>query len=417
MQKRLLLFSIYNFLKIEGRVGRVAEQLQQFYMDLHIHIGRTNKGRPVKITASKDMTLSAVIHEAVNRKGLNIIGIIDAQSPEVLGEFKELVEVGILKELPNGGLKYHNELTIIPGAEIEIYDDNCQGPIHVLCFFPMIEMMEHFSNWCSMRMKNIHLSSQRIYTDGRELQRKVKELSGLFIPAHVFTPFKSLYGKGVLLSLSEVFLPECIDAIELGLSADTEMAVLLPELNEYPFLTNSDAHSSRKIGREHQLISLMQPDFLEIKHALEQIDGRKISKNVGLHPRLGKYYQTVCSSCLTSDLGLKCSCGHGNLIKGVMERITELSHLQRSMLEWTRPTRQRPPYLHQVPLEFLPGVGPKTLDRLIESFQTEMAVLHLVSREDLLAVVPEKIAMQIMEIREGRFTVETGGGGKFGKIK
>ena len=83
----------------------------------------------------------------------------------------------------------------------------------------------------SGHVKNITLSSQRIYCDGRTLQKTVKSLGGLFIPAHVFTPFKSLYGKGVRSSLTEVFDPELIDAIELGLSSDTEMVKDIEELD------------------------------------------------------------------------------------------------------------------------------------------------------------------------------------------
>lgn len=386
-------------------------------MDLHIHIGRTNKGRPVKITASKGMTLQAVIQEAVERKGLNIIGIIDAQSPEVLRELKDLLTARVIQEQPNGGLKYMNELTIIPGSEIEVFDDNCKGPIHVLCFFPTLEMMEQFSNWCSIRMKNIHLSSQRIYATGRELQTITKELLGWFIPAHVFTPFKSLYGKGVVNSVNEVFDFEKIDAVELGLSADTEMAVLLPELNAFPFITNSDAHSVGKIGREHQIITVKNPDFLEIAKALKGMDGREINKNVGLHPKLGKYYQTVCSRCLFPITGEKCSCGHSEIIKGVKERITELSQIQQERLSSTGPLKKRPPYLHQVPLEFIPGLGPKTLSRLQSMFHSEMAVIHKVPKDFLKKVVHEKIADQILAIRDGHLTVEIGGGGKYGKIK
>src|SRR5699024_7925354 len=110
------------------------------------------------------------------------------------------------------------------------------------CYLPSLEKMKQFSKWLSIKMKNISLSSQRYYGSAKYLQYKVKELSGLFIPAHVFTPFKSLYGKGVKYSLTEVFDPDLIDGIELGLSSDTHMANEIEELNDYTFLTNSDAH-------------------------------------------------------------------------------------------------------------------------------------------------------------------------------
>src|SRR5690606_1394558 len=90
------------------------------------------------------------------------------------------------------------------GSEIEVYDEYCHGPIHVLCFMPSLENMEQFTRWLAKRMKNVTLSSQRYYGTAKELQYKVKELEGIFIPAHIFTPFKSLYGKGVRRSLEEV---------------------------------------------------------------------------------------------------------------------------------------------------------------------------------------------------------------------
>ena len=163
------------------------------------------------------------------------------------------METGELVQLDDGGLDYGG-LTVIPGSELEIYDDNCLGPIHVLCFFPSIHIMKEFSNWLQGHLKNIHLSSQRIYVSGKELQQKVKDLQGIFIPAHVFTPYKGLYGKGVKQSLTEVLDPESIDGLSLGLSSDTYMADGISELHSYTFVSNSDAHSLGKIAREYQTI-------------------------------------------------------------------------------------------------------------------------------------------------------------------
>ena len=138
--------------------------MKEFYADLHIHIGRTFRGRAVKITGSKTLTLARILETASARKGLDIIGIIDCHSPEVIEEMKEMIDRGELIELAEGGLRYL-ETTLIPGSEIEIYDQHCHGPIHVLAYFPTLLLMEQFSNWMSQHMKNIHLSSQRIYCD------------------------------------------------------------------------------------------------------------------------------------------------------------------------------------------------------------------------------------------------------------
>lgn len=63
--------------------------MKEFFADLHIHIGRTHKGKAVKITASNQLTFSNIIEEASERKGLDMIGIIDMHSPQVLEEVED----------------------------------------------------------------------------------------------------------------------------------------------------------------------------------------------------------------------------------------------------------------------------------------------------------------------------------------
>ncbi|SOB98665.1 uncharacterized protein (TIGR00375 family) [Ureibacillus xyleni] len=386
--------------------------LKQFYADLHIHIGRTNSGRAVKITGSRNLTLKNILHTATSRKGLDLVGIIDCHSPEVMDEIEQLIDSEEILELPHGGLRYENT-TLIPGSEIEIYDEHCHGPIHVLAFFPTIEIIKYFSNWMSRHLKNIHLSSQRIYCDGLTLQKKVYELGGLFIPAHVFTPFKSLYGKGVEKSLTEVFDPNLIDGIELGLSSDTYMVNGISELNPYTLVTNSDAHSLGKLAREYQKIQLADVNFYELKMALHEQEGRGVIANYGLNPLLGKYHETVCANCGESveEEGLiHCPyCGQAQLVKGVSKRIKELS-------DTDTPTRKRPPYIHQIPLDFIPGIGPKTIEKLLNAFGTEMNILHHVEVQELEQVIPKKIATTLDLARKGMLGITVGGGGVYGKI-
>ncbi|KOS67151.1 hypothetical protein AEA09_14975 [Lysinibacillus contaminans] len=386
--------------------------LKDYYADLHIHIGRTASGRAVKITGSKTLTLARILETASARKGLDIIGIIDCHSPEVIEELEHMIENGELHQLNEGGLCFR-ETTLILGTEIEIYDASCHGPIHVLAYFPTLIKMKEFSNWMREHMKNVHLSSQRIYCDGRTLQQKVRDVGGLFIPAHVFTPFKSLYGKGVLRSLTEVFDPLLIDAIELGLSSDTTMVSGIKELQPYAFVTNSDAHSLGKIAREYQKLQLEAANFTELKKALHAKGGRMIATNYGLNPLLGKYYQTVCAKCgeKVDEKEVKCeACGSNQIIKGVSVRIKELS-------DRVEDVRVRPPYIHQVPLDFIPGLGPRTVERLLKAFGTEMAILHTVTTEQLEQVVPHKIAKMIDLARNGQLAIEVGGGGIYGKIR
>ncbi|PQD96844.1 TIGR00375 family protein [Pradoshia eiseniae] len=385
-----------------------------YYGDFHVHVGRTLSGKPVKITGARSLTIEGILDYAANRKGLDMVGVIDCHVPEVIGELRMLIEQGDLAELKEGGLRYKDGTVLIPGSEIEINDEHCKGPVHVLAFFPALQQMELFSNWFSERVKNITLSSQRIYEQGTVLQRKVKELGGLFIPAHIFTPHKSLYGKGVHQSLAEIFDPALIDAVELGLSADTTMASHLSELDAYPFLTNSDAHSLPKLAREYQQLVLEEPSFQEWKKALRGEGGRGIRANYGLNPYLGKYHETVCENCgeMLEAYEARCPyCGSTQVTKGVAERINELA--DRSSKE---SKAFRPPYVHHIPLEFLPGLGPKTLDKLVSRFGSEMAVIHDASFEELLEVVPEKIASLIQQARRGELSLQKGGGGIYGKV-
>ena len=386
--------------------------LKEIYADLHIHIGRTEKGRAVKITGSKNLTLNNILETAVSRKGLDLIGIIDCHSPEVIEEIEQLIRDEKAWELDDGGVRFE-KTTLILGTEIEIYDEHCYGPIHVLCFMPTIAKMKSFSNWMSTQLKNIHLSSQRIYCNGRTLQQKVRELEGLFIPAHVFTPFKSLFGKGVKKSLSEVFDPNLIDAIELGLSSDTNMVKGISELAPYSFVTNSDAHSLGKLAREYQKIRVADANFEELKKALHQHDGRTILANYGLNPLLGKYHETVCADCgeqITEEGHTRCPfCGKQHLITGVAKRIRELTDAPLQEVE-------RPPYFHQVPLDFIPGIGPKTIDKLLYAFCTEMNILHNATLDELKQVIPEKLVTRIDLARKGQLAITVGGGGIYGKI-
>lgn len=385
--------------------------LNDYFADMHIHIGQDIKGGPVKITASNKLTVTNILKEASRRKGIQLIGVIDSQSPYVQEELYNLIQANQAKELVDGGIQFEN-VTLILGAEIEVYDDNCHGPIHVLCYLPTLEKMAQFSEWLSERMRNITLSSQRYYGSAKDLQYKVKQLSGLFIPAHVFTPFKSLYGKGVKLSLTEVFDADLIDGIELGLSSDTSMARAISELSAYTFLTNSDAHSLPKIGREYQLITMKKPSFQEFEWALHGVEGRSVKANYGMSPKLGKYYTTVCHDCMKSVSFNDVVCPHcqsSQIVKGVYDRIQEL---KSESLDQTN----RPPYVHQVPLEYIPKLGPKTLEKLLAEFQTEMNVIHHVSQADLEQVVSKNIANYIIQMRHGEQQIEAGGGGTYGRI-
>ena len=159
--------------------------------------------------------------------------------------------------------------------------------------------MRDFSKIISKYITNITLSSQKARISAKDLLKLITQLGGKLVPAHVFTPFKSFYGSCYdRLSVAFEKGLEDIEAIELGLSADSNFADTIKELSNKSFLSNSDAHSLNKIAREYNILKLKTPDFENIFSALQcNTDENHIIANYGLNPKLGKYHRTFCSNC------------------------------------------------------------------------------------------------------------------------
>jgi uncharacterized protein (TIGR00375 family) len=388
--------------------------LQPFFADLHIHIGRSQDGQPVKISGSKHLTFWNIAKEASERKGIELIGIIDCHSPAVQTDIMNCLHSGEMEEVDGGGIRYR-DTTILLGAEMEVKEEG-GGPFHLLGYLPDLKAMMEWTSWMKPRVTNITLSSQRIRVSARELQEELLARGGIIVPAHVFTPHRGLLGCSAD-RLTERLDPEAIAAIELGLSADSEMAGYLSELDRYTFLTNSDAHSTGMIGRECNEMLLAKPSFEELSKALSGRSGRRIIANYGLHPELGKYHTTYCNACkkavpAANEFSGECpSCGNEKLVRGVSGRIRQLADRDHSIQPLSRPS-----YRPQVPLTFFPGVGPAMRERLFEEVGTEMEILHRVSREKLSTVTGEKIADLIIGVREGKAAFTPGSGGSYGSI-
>ncbi|WP_028544177.1 endonuclease Q family protein [Paenibacillus taiwanensis] len=387
--------------------------LTTYYGDFHIHIGATSDGVPVKISGSRNLTFEAIAREASERKGLQLIGIIDCHAPGVLADIERLLDSGEMQEHADGGIRY-GQTTIILGTEIE-FKEHGRGAAHVLCYLPSFDAMKHFSTWMSQYVRNMNLSTQRNYARITDIQEETAAHGGVFIPAHVFTPHKSLYGSCAD-RMCDVLDMSLIDGIEVGLSADSKMASYIKELDGYHFLTNSDAHSLNKIAREYNALNLALPTFKEWVMALRANEGRGIKANYGLDPRLGKYHQTTCvEGHYQPNKRQKCEiCGTSRFIAGVSDRIAELA--DRSETEAEQFAAMRAPYYHQIPLEYIPGVGPKTLTKLLSQFGTEMNVLHQATEEELAAVVGADTAKRIHVARGGDIEIANGGGGKYGRV-
>ncbi|TVY04659.1 endonuclease Q family protein [Cohnella terricola] len=400
---------------MKKREGQETNGLSPCFADLHVHIGRSQDGQPVKISGSKDLTFRNIAKEAYERKGIELIGIIDCHSPAVQKDIMDCLHSGEMEEIEGGGIRYGGT-TIVLGTEMELKEEG-GGPFHLLGYLPDLHAMLEWTAWMAPRVTNVNLSSQRIRVPARELQDELLARGGLLVPAHVFTPHRGLLGCSAD-RLADRLDPEGIAAIELGLSADTDMAGYLSELDRYPFLTNSDAHSTGMIGRECNELLLSEPSFAEFAKVLKGADGRKIVANYGLHPELGKYHTTYCNACRKAvtkaeeTSGVCPFCGSVKLTRGVSERISQLADRERSVL-----IDGRPPYRQQVPLSFFPGLGPAKRERLFAEVGTEMDVLHRISRDEIAPVTGEKIADLIVDARDGLLSFSSGSGGSYGSIR
>ena len=395
--------------------------MEEIFADLHVHIGRSKNGKPIKITAARSLNFENIAKECAERKGINVVGIIDCASPYVIEDIEEFLKTGDAYEIEDGGIIYKDKVCILLGSEVETSEVSRNGKCgaaHNVCFFPHLSDIKAFSKEMSHHIKNITLSTQRSDISGYELIDIVEKYNGILIPAHCFTPFKSYYGNCVD-RMKDIFKEKFdkIFAIELGLSADTYLADMITELENKTFVTNSDAHSLPKIAREYNKMQVADISFKEIVKALKNEDGRKVLCNYGLDPKLGKYHRTFCDDCnkvIETKYPVEVCpyCGSKKVTFGVFDRIELIKDKKES-----KSPKNRPPYIYQVPLSFIPGLGAKTIDKLLENFGTEMTILHKLSRDDIEAVVGEKVADAIIASREGKLQIHAGGGGKYGKVE
>lgn len=395
--------------------------MEEIFADLHVHIGRSKNGKPIKITAARSLNFENIAKECAERKGINVVGIIDCASPYVIEDIEEFLKTGDAYEIEDGGIIYKDKVCILLGSEVETSEVSRNGKCgaaHNVCFFPHLSDIKAFSEEMSHHIKNITLSTQRSDISGYELIDIVEKYNGILIPAHCFTPFKSYYGNCVD-RMKDIFKEKFdkIFAIELGLSADTYLADMITELENKTFVTNSDAHSLPKIAREYNKMQVADISFKEIVKALKNEDGRKVICNYGLDPKLGKYHRTFCDDCnkvIETKYPVEVCpyCGSKKVTFGVFDRIELIKDKAES-----KSPKNRPPYIYQVPLSFIPGLGAKTIDKLLENFGTEMTILHKLSRDDIEAVVGEKVADAVIASREGKLQIHAGGGGKYGKVE
>ena len=370
--------------------------------DFHVHSCFSS-------ASSKDMLIKNMAPKA-KLKGLQLLGTGDAFHPGWLDIIEESTKyIG-------DGIYTTDDMNFVLTTEVE-----GKHRIHHVIIIPNIDIARELSDKLVSKNKNADGRPRTGYT-GAELLEMVRDYDCLIGPAHAFTPWTGMYK-----SYDSIY--DCYekrpDFVELGLSADTFMADTVSELKDFPFLTNSDAHSPwpHRLGREFNQIELEDISYSSIKNA---INHRKIKANYGLVPNLGKYHMTACTKCykivdpsIAKENKMKCGCG-GRIKKGVDFRISEIA-------DYEEPKHPdfRPEYVHLMPLAELiasvydKGVTTKTVQgkwqKLIDSFGTEIDVLINVSIREIKKIDPN-IAQAIDAFRNKTIEIIPGGGGQYGQI-
>ncbi len=259
--------------------------MKYFNADLHIH-------SPHSIGVSKSLNLDTII-DTCKKKGLNILGTGDVLQPDWLKYLEQKLEKS------KDRAYIYKDINFILQSEIED-----QESIHEVVFFEDFNMVRTIQKKLEPYSSNIlgeWGGRPRVNLAPAELVDVISEEGALIGPAHAFTPFKAIFRQNRFETLSDCYqdATKNIYFIELGLSANTYLADRLECLRDVTFLSNSDAHSQgpSSLGREFNRFDIDNPSFEEIVLAIRRKDNRKISLNVGLHPKLGKYYNMFCNKC------------------------------------------------------------------------------------------------------------------------
>lgn len=378
--------------------------------DFHIHSRYSG-------ATSKNMEFPVIARQA-ELKGLNLVGTGDALHGKWLNEIKKLEKYG-------EGIYALGETKFIITLEVE---DSRR--VHHCAILPDISCAESLREVFS-KYSNLDIDGRpHLSLKGDEIAEIISDAGGLIGPGHAFVPWTSVYKEYDSIDDCYGSAVKRVRFIELGLSADTDMADTIEELQNLTFLSNSDAHSPwpNKLGREFNRLEVNDITFKDISLAIERRKGRSIVLNVGFDPQMGKYHRSACIKCYNiynleeaQRLKWKCSKCGGRIKKGVKDRIKEIA-------TWDEPMHpyHRPEYIKIVPLSEIIasalGVNfyskkVQTLwNKLVSKFGSEIAVLIDESFEDIAVESGEAVAAYIISFRMGDFRIREGGGGRYGEI-
>ena len=361
-------------------------------------------------------------------KGLGLLGTGDFSHPEWQQELKKELkedESGILKTKDGFPFVLQNEISLI-------YTQKYKGRrIHLVVLAPSFEIVEKITEYLKTK--------GRVDYDGRpmfnipcpefvEAMMKISKDIEL-IPAHIWTPWFSLFGsKSGFDSVEECFgdKSKYIHALETGLSSDPEMNWRLSKLDNYHLVSFSDSHSfwPWRIGRESTVFEFKELTYNNLIKALRTGEG--LVETIEVDPSYGKYHFDGHRNCNVS-FSPEESKKHNNICPvckhpltiGVLNRVEELA--DRKIGEKPKNTK---PFKRIIPLHELlslvlkSGMATKTVwakyHEILKAGKNEFDILLNVSKEDLLKVADEKIVDIILKNREGKLVIKPGFDGEYG---
>ncbi len=389
--------------------------------DLHMHSKYSR-------ATSKGMELETLSKWA-KIKGIDLLGTGDFTHPDWLSEIESKAI-----ESDSGFLQYDGTNFVL-SAEIScIYTQGGRGRrVHLVVLCPSIETAKQIND--ALVRKKCNLGS-----DGRpivgmsciEIAEIVLEISdkNLVIPAHAWTPWFGVLGsKSGFDSLKECFgeYEKKIYAIETGLSSDPGMNWRLSSLDRLQLISNSDAHSPEKIGREANVFNLERPTYDGLYEAIKHKEKKKLICTYEFYPEEGKYHYDGHRNCKISfspeqtkkHKGI-CPVCKKPVTVGVMNRVEKLADRKEGFVP-----KGAVPYESLVPLKEILGeaFGKKPATKtvteayfpLIKHFGNEFAVLHAKPKE-LEKAAGSRIAEAIARVEQGRVKKVAGFDGEFGKI-
>lgn len=387
--------------------------------DLHVH---TKYAR-----ATSPQCDIVGLSEAAKIKGINVMATGDFTHPQYFNEIKSH-----LKE-DGTGLYEKNGIHFILSGEISlIYSREGKRAcrMHHIVLPPSLEIAEQINDVLSKKGNLASDGRPILGLSSPEFAEIIFNISQdtMIIPAHIFTPWFSIFGsKSGVDSVEEAFedQAENIFALETGLSSDPGMDWMLSSLDKYTLVSNSDAHSPSKLGREANVFDLQELTFSAIRNAIKTRKG--FVKTYEFYPEEGKYHYDGHRNCKvlwtpeqTKNHKGICSVCRKPVTVGVFNRVAELADRKFGF----KP-ENAVPYHSIVPLQTIISKTIKKgettnavkseYSKIISYFGNEFAVFE--SKEDQLKLATSsEIANSILRVQKGDIRWIPGYDGVFGEL-